>query len=98
VKPVVTGDKLTLASASRSCGRKSRASKKAIGDAYRSYRLRPERSAHIGRETPVPFLPTVANEAAHLIQPGRVPCFGNDWRRPGRVRFDIPRTGGLDIT
>ena len=51
-----------------------------------------EEAADIIAESPVPLLPTVADEAAHLVQPGRVPGLGDELgARQRRVRLDIPQ-------
>src|SRR5258708_539481 len=47
--------------------------------------------ANVVAKPSVPFLPTVANETAHLIQPGGNPRFRNELRAgQRRVRLDIP--------
>src|SRR5262249_12567626 len=50
-----------------------------------------EESANVIAETSVPFFPTVAHEAADLIEPGRIPGFGDQLGpRQRRVRLDVP--------
>ena len=73
-----------------------RAAEKSVGYARRCILFGPKEGADIVAKPPVPLLPTVANEAAHLIQPACVPGFGNELRsRQGRVRLDIPEDWGV---
>src|ERR1700756_4672594 len=51
-----------------------------------------KKAADIIAEPPVPLPPTVADEAADLVQTGRIPGFSNEFRaRERRVRLDIPQ-------
>jgi hypothetical protein len=54
-------------------------------------RLAAHEAAHVVAELAVPFLPAVADEAADLVQPGRVPGLGDqlDAGETG-VRLDVP--------
>src|SRR4029434_4830671 len=51
-----------------------------------------EEAADIVAEAAVPLLPTVPNEAADLIQTGRIPRLGNEFRAgQDRVGLNIPQ-------
>ncbi len=54
-----------------------RASDHAVGKARQRTLFTAEEAAGIVAEPPVPFFPTVPDEAAHLVEPGRIPRFGN---------------------
>src|SRR5579859_475996 len=58
---------------------------------YRSV-VSTKKAADIIAEPPVPLPPTVADEAAHLVQTSRIPGFSNEFRaRERRVGLDIPQ-------
>src|SRR4030095_15763083 len=52
--------------------------------------------ADIVAEPSIPLFPAVPDEAAHLIQTGRIPCLSDQLRaREHGVRFDIPQDRGV---
>src|SRR5262245_41137930 len=57
-----------------------RAAQQAIGNALRETLLTAKEAADVIAKASVPFLPAVSNKAAHLIQPGGVPRFGDELR------------------
>ena len=63
-----------------------------VGHAPQRARLAAEEIADVVAEPAVPFLPGVADEAADLVQPGRVPRLGDQLgARQRRVRLDVPQ-------
>ena len=53
--------------------------------------LSSKETPYVVAETAVPFLPGITGEAAHLIEPGGVPRFRNQFGAgQQRIRFDIP--------
>src|SRR5262252_6766803 len=62
------------------------AAKQAVGKTSHRPLVATEKAADIVAEPTVPLLPTVPNKAAHLIQTGRIPRLGNEFRAgQGRV-------------
>src|ERR1700757_3953345 len=66
------------------------AAKHSVSEARQRAVFRTEKASNVVAKLPVPLLPTVPNEASHLIQSSCVPCFGNHFG-PGQVwiRFNI---------
>ena len=51
-----------------------------------------QETSNVVAEAAVPFLPCVADEAAHLIEAGGIPRFGNELCSSEHwIRFDIPQ-------
>jgi hypothetical protein len=60
--------------------------------------LAAKETSYIVTKAPVPLTPTISDKTAHVVEPSRIPGFG-DHLCPGknRIRLDIPKNGGLDI-
>src|SRR4051812_20081883 len=54
-----------------------RAANEAVGKAAQRAFFRAEERSDIVAETPVPFLPAIADKTADLIKPGGIPRLGN---------------------
>src|SRR5262249_52736435 len=69
-----------------------RAAKQAVGKTAHRSLLSAEEAPHIIAEASIPFFPTIANEAADLVQTRGIPGFGNQLGSgKGRIRLDIPK-------
>mgnify|MGYP003694180711 CR=1 FL=1 len=69
-----------------------RAADQAVGKPLDRAFLAAEEAADVVAEASVPLLPAVADEAAHLVEAGRIPRLGDELRaRQRRVRLDVPQ-------
>src|SRR5246127_997745 len=72
------------------------AAKHSVSEARQRAVFATEKTSHVVAKLPIPLFPTVPNEAPHLIQSSRVPCFCNHLG-PGQswFRLDVPKHGGI---
>src|SRR5262249_30493193 len=68
-----------------------RTTDQSVGQAPDRSLVATEKAPHIVTKASIPFLPGVSDERPDLIQPGRIPGFGDQLRScEGRLRFDVP--------
>jgi hypothetical protein len=95
VKPSCDVTKLMLCSGPRLVRVEVRTAEAAVGEGQHGAVVRLDEPSDVVAESAVPLLPRVAGEAADLVEPGRVPGFGDELG-PGqdRIRLDVPEDGG----
>src|SRR5882724_4351524 len=70
------------------------AAEQAVGEASGRALLPPEEAACVVTEPSIPLLPAIAPEAAHLVEPRRIPRLGDELGagQPG-IRLNVPQYG-----